>query len=205
MLLQDTIGIYPNALSNELCDQVIKIYETALTKKLTRAGSTGMGAGVKDIKDSEDFNLLELNSLDQNVSNTCNILYDVFNTYIMKLLNDMPHQDKFPGNQNFTEPTTFEILQVQRYKKNQGHYNAWHHEHGTFKMSRRYFVLLAYLNDVQEGGETEMLYTGQKIKPEKGKLLLHPASFPYVHKGNMPLSEDKTILISWLSFVNNNR
>jgi hypothetical protein len=50
-----------------------------------------------------------------------------------------------------------------------------------------------------------MLYTGQKVKPEKGKLLLHPAGFPYVHKGNIPLSNDKSILISWLSFVNNGR
>ena len=50
-----------------------------------------------------------------------------------------------------------------------------------------------------------MLYTGQKIKPEKGKLLVHPAGFPYIHKGNVPLSSDKTILISWLVFVNNNK
>ena len=106
---------------------------------------------------------------------------------------------------NFIEPTTFASLPVQRYTKGTGHYNAWHHEGGTFKMSRRYFALLVYLNDVEEGGETEMLYTGQKIKPEKGKLLVHPAGFPYIHKGNMPLSNDKTILISWLVFVNNNK
>ncbi len=67
-------------------------------------------------------------------------------------------------------------------------------------MSRRIFVFLLYLNNVEEGGETEFLYAGVKTKPKKGTLVIHPAGFPYFHKGNMPISDDKHILISWLSY-----
>ena len=204
MLLQDTIGIYPKAFSNELCDTLMKMYDTALTTGNTFGGMTGIGVD-KTIKNSVDFDLIKHSNINPAALSTSNEVYKIFNDCIKKYITSFPHQDQVPGMSNFIEPTTFASLQVQRYTKGTGHYNAWHHEGGTFKMSRRYFVLLAYLNDVEEGGETEMLYTGQKIKPEKGKLLLHPASFPYVHKGNMPLSNDKTILISWLSFVNNNR
>lgn len=204
MLLQDTIGIYPKAFSNELCDTLMKMYDTALTTGNTFGGMTGIGVD-KTIKNSVDFDLIKHSNTNPAVLSTSNEVYKIFNDCIKKYITSFPHQDQVPGMSNFIEPTTFASLQVQRYTKGTGHYNAWHHEGGTFKMSRRYFALLVYLNDVEEGGETEMLYTGQKIKPEKGKLLVHPAGFPYIHKGNMPLSNDKTILISWLVFVNNNK
>jgi hypothetical protein len=204
MLLQDTIGIYPKAFSNELCDTLLKMYDTALTTGSTYEGTTGMGVD-KTVKDTVDFDLIKQSKTDPVALSASNEIYNIFNDCVKKYITGFPHQDQFPGMTNFIEPTTFISLQVQRYKKSTGHYNAWHHEGGTFKMSRRFFALLVYLNDVEEGGETEMLYTGQKIKPEKGKLLVHPAGFPYIHKGNVPLSSDKTILISWLVFVNNNR
>jgi len=204
MLLQDTIGIYPKAFSNELCDTLLKMYDTALTTGTTYEGTTGRGVD-KTVKDTVDFDLIKQSKIDSVALSASSEIYNIFNDCVKKYITGFPHQDQFPGMTNFIEPTTFISLQVQRYKKSTGHYNAWHHEGGTFKMSRRYFALLVYLNDVEEGGETEMLYTGQKIKPEKGKLLVHPAGFPYIHKGNVPLSSDKTILISWLVFVNNNR
>lgn len=204
MLLQDTIGIYPKAFSNELCDTLLKMYDTALTTGTTFEGTTGRGVD-KTVKDTVDFDLIKQSKTDPAAVSVSNEIYNIFNDCVKKYITGFPHQDQFPGMTNFIEPTTFISLQVQRYKKSTGHYNTWHHEGGTFKMSRRFFALLVYLNDVEEGGETEMLYTGQKIKPEKGKLLVHPAGFPYIHKGNAPLSSDKTILISWLVFVNNNR
>lgn len=204
MLLQDTIGIYPKAFSNELCDTLLKMYDTALTTGSTYEGTTGRGVD-KTVKDTVDFDLIKQLKTDPAAVSVSNEVYNIFNDCVKKYITGFPHQDQFSGMTNFIEPTTFISLQVQRYTKGTGHYNTWHHEGGTFKMSRRFFALLVYLNDVEEGGETEMLYTGQKIKPEKGKLLVHPAGFPYIHKGNMPLSNDKTILISWLVFVNNNR
>ena len=42
-------------------------------------------------------------------------------------------------------------------------------------------------------------YTFQKdIKPKTGRIVIWPAGFPYVHRGNSPLSGKKYILTSWM-------
>jgi hypothetical protein len=55
-----------------------------------------------------------------------------------------------------------------------------------------------YLNDVEEGGETEFLYLNTKIKPVKGTLVYFPTHFPFVHRGNIPISDDKYIMTGWI-------
>lgn len=59
---------------------------------------------------------------------------------------------------------------------------------------------ILYLNDVEEGGETEFLYYGKRIKPTAGTLLLWPAGFTHVHRGNPPLSGEKYILTGWVEY-----
>jgi hypothetical protein len=61
----------------------------------------------------------------------------------------------------------------------------------------RVITYLWYLNDVNDGGETE--FCGDfKVKPRAGKLVLFPASWCYPHKGIMPLSNNKYIITGWL-------
>jgi hypothetical protein len=60
--------------------------------------------------------------------------------------------------------------------------------------------MIIYLNDVNEGGETSFLYTGNKVKPRKGGLLIFPSAFPFVHRGEVPVSNDKYIIATWLAY-----
>ena len=57
---------------------------------------------------------------------------------------------------------------------------------------------MVYLNDVEEGGETEFLHLDLKVKPTKGTLMWFPVHYPYVHRGNVPLSGDKYIMTGWV-------
>ena len=57
-----------------------------------------------------------------------------------------------------------------------------------------------YLNDVEEGGETEFLYQGRKVEARKGRLIIAPAGFTHTHKGHVPASGDKYIATSWILF-----
>ena len=57
---------------------------------------------------------------------------------------------------------------------------------------------MMYLNDVDDGGETEFLYQKKRIRPKQGRVLIFPAGFTHTHRGNPPLSGDKYILTSWL-------
>lgn len=78
-----------------------------------------------------------------------------------------------------------------------GGFHTWHFENASFHSAARRVVVQLYLNTVEDGGETEFLYQGKRIKAEQGKLLIWPAGFTHVHRGNPPLKESKYILTSW--------
>lgn len=92
-------------------------------------------------------------------------------------------------------------LNVQKTLPQQG-YHAWHDERGSMGCNRRVAATMMYLNDVDEGGETEFLYQSKRYKPVKGRVLIWPAGFTHVHRGNPPLSGEKYIATSWLENIN---
>ena len=92
----------------------------------------------------------------------------------------------------------YTTLKIQKTLPTEG-YHIWHLEHGKgFENESRAFVFSVYLNDVEEGGETEFLHQATRVKPKTGRIVIWPASFPYLHRGNPPLSGEKYILTSWL-------
>lgn len=107
---------------------------------------------------------------------------------------------KYRGNIYLTNS-----CKMQKSVPGQG-YHEWHYERCSDKedstMSIREFVWILYLNDVQEGGETEFLLQSRRINPEKGKICIWPAAFTHLHRGNPPLKKEKYILTSW-TFTSN--
>ncbi len=65
----------------------------------------------------------------------------------------------------------------------------------------RVFAIIFYLNDVEEGGETEFPYLNIKVAPVKGRLLIFPCNYLFRHRGNIPISNDKFIITSFINFV----
>jgi hypothetical protein len=59
---------------------------------------------------------------------------------------------------------------------------------------------MLYLNDVEDGGETEFLYQRMRVKPKQGTLLIWPAGFTHTHRGNPPLSNNKYVITGWSEF-----
>ncbi len=92
-------------------------------------------------------------------------------------------------------------LNIQRTKPSEG-FHAWHSEDGSLGANRRILATMMYLNDVNDGGETEFLYQSRRFKPVKGQVLIWPAGFTHVHRGNPPLSGEKFIATSWLENIN---
>jgi hypothetical protein len=62
----------------------------------------------------------------------------------------------------------------------------------------RMLAFIWYLNDVHEGGETEFLKG--KVTPKRGSLLIFPCSWTYLHKGNVPVSNNKYIITGWIGY-----
>jgi hypothetical protein len=103
---------------------------------------------------------------------------------------------------------TTDDLNMQHYQKGKGGYHHWHSEHFPHptdpqqKSLHRTLLWLIYLNDVEEGGETEFFYQQRKIKPKQGSLILAPCGFTHTHRGSIPQSGDKYVLASWLMYNN---
>ena len=101
---------------------------------------------------------------------------------------------------------TFNVLNRQRYffldfkvKKIPpgGGFHNWHYEDCGLEESRRYMVVMIYLNDDFEGGETEFLYFNKRIEPKEGSLIIFPPGFTHTHRGNPPIGGTKYIIGTW--------
>jgi len=90
------------------------------------------------------------------------------------------------------------FFKIQHNKINEGRY--WFHtdesvDYINGNLINRHLTYLYYLNDVQDGGET--IFMNCKVKPKKGRLIIFPSTWTYIHGGNTPISNDKYILTGW--------
>ena len=57
---------------------------------------------------------------------------------------------------------------------------------------------ILYLNDVEDGGETDFINFGIKIKPKAGRLVIFPSNYAYQHAARPPKNEDKYVAVFWM-------
>lgn len=211
MNFKDTIGIFPNAFTESECEALIHESEEAISSGAAWEGRNTTGefgeTGVSKFKKSTDYQIDMKSSL-------ASLIIAKFNQYTDNYLGNFPvdvcdccHSDTYSHQGVVSGKTHYPLLQIQKYDKGSGHYGTWHVEKENANTSIRQFVYILYLNTVDEGGETGFLFKEEgnddffKVKPSRGKLIIHPASWPYVHKGYMPITQDKYILTTWLQYI----
>jgi Rps23 Pro-64 3,4-dihydroxylase Tpa1-like proline 4-hydroxylase len=91
-------------------------------------------------------------------------------------------------------------IKVQRTLPSEG-YHIWHHEKDSLDSAWRFATFIVYLNDVEDGGETEFLYQSRRVKPTTGTVVIFPATYTHIHRGNPPLSGAKYIATGWFSLT----
>lgn len=87
-----------------------------------------------------------------------------------------------------------EGVNLLEYQPNEGFFDRHADSGPNFPRS---MSALLYLNDVEEGGGTWFDKFGIMIKPEKGKLVLFPANYPYSHQALPPISGIKYVVVTW--------
>jgi len=95
-------------------------------------------------------------------------------------------------------PKTADLI-LKRYRPGteeqfQQHFDSIH------EVANRYLVLLWYLNDVAEGGETLFRQLDVRVAARTGRLLMFPPYWMYQHAGLAPVSGEKYILSTYLLF-----
>lgn len=193
------IKVFKNALSKEICEEIIKDFEE--NKHLHKDGQT-IGGVQKISKKTKEmyFKRLPLNIYD-------NILYENLNTYLKKYSENSTYIQTLLKN-NIDDSG----YQIQKYEVNKYFYKTHHDANYTIrnnKLSYRIITFIWYLNDVLEGGETTFFSINRdqlcneflesyKIKPKQGSLLFFPATWTYPHSGEIPISNDKYIITGWI-------
>lgn len=101
-----------------------------------------------------------------------------------------------------TEPWGFFTpFNIQKYNPGEA-YRPIHTEDGGPRKGKfqRKLVFTTYLNDIKEGGETEFLLQGVKIKPQKGLTVIWPAGWTHPHRGIPAPNETKYIATGWACY-----
>ncbi len=222
--MSEFVSIYPDTLDTELCQLLMDRHQQS--NEVTR-GRTGQGVNL-DLKDSHDVSMINNPNWQDLQQKVIEASYPHVREYVTRhylaLISAVNPTVAHPETgeptiitkENFHEIGINHIdallqfifryggFTVQKYDKGQGGYHYWHSEiypqlpHN--EPLHRVLALLYYLNDVEEGGETEFHYQDISAKPTAGSLVIFPAGFTHSHKGHIPISNDKYVVTAWLMF-----
>jgi hypothetical protein len=191
-MTNDFIGVYKNAFSKDYCQNVINYFDNC-----NEVGLTVSRQKLDKVKKIEKEDLaifvtqedqISLASTKILLSEFAKVFWDCYADYAAKfsILDTLaPHQ--------------IYHYKVQKTEVGQG-YHIWHCESQSKSDCARVLVWTLYLNDVEEGGETEFLYQHKRVKPEQGTLIIWPSGFTHTHRGNPPMSNTKYIVTGWVEF-----
>lgn len=224
MTVGDFIEVYDDAVPAAVCDDLVARF--ARSPGVGR-GRTGHGVDARK-KDSLDLNISQDPAFAEpcavlvDTAMACLVRY--VDTYRFALMGHLCPQviDPETGERVEIEPESFDrlarprlrelvgriyrlgVLNLQKYPRGRGGYHLWHSEiHPLDTMGEtlhRCLLWQLYLDDVEEGGQTEFYYQRRVIEPRRGRLLIAPAGFTHTHKGHVPRSSDKHIVASWVLF-----
>ncbi len=222
--MSDFIGVYDGILSAEYCQSLMAKFDQ---DKRAAAGVTGQGID-KAKKDSLDITLDQFPDWHEDLGKihqaTINGLMRYARDYPHLVVGAValtwqppnaskPRTIRAEDLADMDDALLFRFINtifrtgttnLQKYNKGSGGYHHWHSEHfpsphdpGNASL-HRVLLWMYYLNDVPEGGGTRFYYQDKTIAPKQGTLVIAPAGFTHTHRGEIPVSNDKYILTSWI-------
>jgi len=189
------IGIFDDVLTEEYCQRIIDRFEILDKAKMTYTRQKQSNA--QTIHKENDVAHLDDNLTNLIMEENSAVLEPFVKSVWMCY---QKYLERYGCLSSLSQHNLNSNIQIQRARPTQG-YHVWHCEAGNLMHAKRLLVPLLYLNDVEEGGETEFLHQSIRVKPKQGRLVLWPASFTHMHRGNPPLKGDKYIVTSWIDFV----
>ena len=175
--------------NNKLCNEITNFFEQ--NKNLQKPGASGMGLNIK-IKKTTD---IRINPNDLNKPK-----FEILKQYIKELHKCfLDYQSQWPFLKSMLKTVDIPAFNIQKYSKGD-HFAAIHSERTNLSTLHRLFAWMTYLNDVEDGGQTNFNHYGIKIKPEIGKTLIWPAEWTHAHTGEILKSGTKYMITGWMHF-----
>lgn len=186
--IENFTGIFEDVISKELCSDFINYFHNM--EEIGLCSNRQFDGTSKINKDDLSFS-----SCDMPIRHGA-----AFNDFLSIFWNNIYpiYAEKYGVLKDSGSHQIYDI-KIQKTDVGQG-YHIWHYESSERMGSNRLLAFILYLNDVDEGGETEFLYYPKRVKPKTGTVVLWPAAFTHTHRGNPPISNCKYIITGWVEF-----
>ena len=188
------IKIYDDVIDADSCNMLIGKFEAAEEDQYEN---------VRQAERDKAIAFTQINLVNnEDWASVQNGMLEVFQDYILAYINDCHIQPK-------QWPTVYgyEAIRMKRYLNNNYDRFDPHVDVKNYETSRRFLAFFIYLNDVDEGGETEFIninkpgtYIPLKITPRRGRLLMFPPLWMYYHAGLKPVSNNKYLIHSYCHY-----
>jgi len=184
----DFIDVYPDVLDKQTCDRIIQYFEDNYKHPDDPDSKIKTGLGCDE---GECFHLGRHDyqwylDFDDPCANLIRQVVEHCWDYYVEKYWVLPHIKMH-----------FEDVKLQKTPP-RGGFHDWHCETNDLSVVDRSSVWMLYLNDIPEGeGETEFLWQGRRVQPKAGTMLIWPAFYTHVHRGNAVYSCDKYIATGW--------
>ena len=215
--LSEFVGLFSDVLTKEECQIIIDFFEENISRTTPGFTSGGMNEKAKESIDLQllptpgeravstgytwainpDRHIWILETLRQRLLNACG---DYLENMLFNLRQDNPNHSMLPNNP-INGAVHFTSFQIQKYPKGSVGYPAIHTENDSILFKNRLLAPIIYLNDIKEGGETEICLARMMVSPKAGGVLVIPTQPPWYHCGHPAPNEDKYIITSWLEFI----
>ena len=178
-----------NLEDSELCNEIIQLFES--NKNLQKQGTVGKSTNLK-VKKTIDISV--------SPNDLKNPKFEILKRYINELHKCfLDYQNQWPFLKTMLKTVNVPSFNIQKYSRGD-HFAALHSERTSLESLHRLFAWMTYLNDVDDGGQTNFNHYGIKIKPETGKTLIWPAEWTHAHTGEVLKSGTKYIVTGWIHF-----
>jgi hypothetical protein len=179
MNLSDYVKVYDNTLPPQYCDRLIKDFEAYDRKHYQDDG----------IKKFTEINLMQ-------AAWDYRPLLATIQQYKNRYWSECGLDDR-----NVQPDHSWEEIRMKRYlpyiDEFRPHCDTW-----NGASMQRFLVYFWYLNDVEDGGETEIYGLDRpiRVQPRRSRLIMFPTGFQYLHAGLMPRSGPKYIVGGYLHY-----
>jgi len=189
----DLIRVYDNVIPSDQCDMMIDWYES--NPSLRQEGCVYDGTAGTAVRD-DSVKICKESSVPHERNDILDIISQrTFDAYRKAFEEGMPFPDPFAS------PLCLNGYTIRKYNKNEGIFKPHYDVNGSGGTEKRLFAVLMYLNDVDEGGETEFPEWNISVSPKKGRILLFPCNYLFLHQGNVPISHDKYMIAMFIYYT----
>ena len=198
--------VYNNFLDAEICDAYVSKFEETMAVDAEEVEETGICVGPT----RPDGHQICGNCNCQRMNPMGFDRFDHLNALVMPKFQSVLERYKKDVNLHQTQwPNKFgwEELRMKRFICGTGEKNdeqfGEHVDVLTHDGAKRILILMVYLNDDFEEGETVFPILGDSVKPVKGRLIMFPPTWTYLHRGNPPRLPGyaKYFIMTYLNYI----